>query len=171
MIGDSLIAGWPPDLATNAINFRVGGDHTQMVLWRMDDAKLVEIEPRLAVILAGTNNLSYSAPACSIVAGIEAIVARARSLWPTANIAVIEIPPRGENFLFRDDERRQINAELRTLASRYTPMVAINLDNQLTCGHAPNCSMYMDDYLHFTPEGYEILSSAIPWPSGSKEFK
>ena len=49
LLGDSITAGWPKDQFAknfgkyNAVNFGVGGDRTENVLWRLENGELKEI--------------------------------------------------------------------------------------------------------------------------------
>src|SRR5690606_18080891 len=41
----------------NAGNFAWGGDTTRNILWRLDQGELDGVDPRVIVVMAGTNNL------------------------------------------------------------------------------------------------------------------
>jgi hypothetical protein len=68
--GDSIIRRWGatdyPDLLANwqqnffgwnAANFGWGADQAQNVLWRLENGELDGVNPKIVVVLAGTNNL------------------------------------------------------------------------------------------------------------------
>ena len=65
-IGDSITQGWEGNgkkawkeyfAAFKPVNLGIGGDQTGHVLWRMTDGKeLVDLKPKAAVIMIGTNN-------------------------------------------------------------------------------------------------------------------
>src|SRR5215208_5033324 len=66
-IGDSITQGWEgagknvwEDFygKRNAVNLGIGGDRTQHVLWRLDNGNIDGINPKLAVLMIGTNNAS-----------------------------------------------------------------------------------------------------------------
>src|SRR5690606_11425250 len=63
--GDSLTDGWHNlgkaawerfIAPLNAGNFGLGGDRTQQVLWRMVNGELDGLDPKVFVLLIGTNN-------------------------------------------------------------------------------------------------------------------
>ena len=69
--GDSITRRWDaidyPDLQTNwkknffgwnAADFGWGADRTQNILWRLQNGELEGINPKLVVLLAGTNNVA-----------------------------------------------------------------------------------------------------------------
>jgi platelet-activating factor acetylhydrolase IB subunit beta/gamma len=159
LIGDSLIEGWNVKLLlpSVAINFGVGGDQTQTVLWRLQDPVLNRLKPRNAVILLGTNNIAAGNSACAIASGLKDVVIRSQKIWPQAKIWLIEIPPRGDKFASRDDIRLEINKQLRSFTGVWT----INVDDELNCHGRTPCVNYLDDKLHFSPAGYGVLTSAV----------
>ncbi len=53
---DKNFHGW------NAADFGWGGDSTQNVLWRLDNGELEGVNPKVVVLLIGTNNLGPAAP-------------------------------------------------------------------------------------------------------------
>src|SRR5687767_14628351 len=64
-IGDSITQGWEGAGKgvwekyygkRNAVNLGIGGDRTQHVLWRLENGNIKGIEPKLAVVMIGTNN-------------------------------------------------------------------------------------------------------------------
>jgi lysophospholipase L1-like esterase len=87
----------------NAANFGWGGDTTGNILWRLDEGELTGVNPRVIVLMAGTNNLDAraaasdgAAHAADIARGIEAIVRRCRQLAPAARIVLMGIAPRND---------------------------------------------------------------------------
>lgn len=160
VVGDSLAGGWPRGKAA-PLNLGIGGDRTQNVLWRLDDLGLSGLRPRLAILIAGTNNLSMNEPACAIAEGVGRVVGRMRALFPAARIVVLAIPPRGPAFGFRNEDRLAVNAALgRTL--RDAPGTALlQADAELTCGFAQSCANYHPDGLHLAGPGYETLQKLV----------
>src|SRR6185295_15416181 len=64
-IGDSITQGWEGAGknvwakyygSRKCLNFGVGGDRTQHVLWRFEQGQLDGIKPKAAVLMIGTNN-------------------------------------------------------------------------------------------------------------------
>lgn len=184
LLGDSLLAFWPHDLAETQFgkgsvwNFAVGGSRTQHILWQLDKLGATKFSPREVVVLIGTNNLTdEKLPPCAIVAGIEAVVGKVHETWPGAIVHVMGIPPRGSDFHFRDDARKAINDEVRrwiaTLErTRYFEVDAM----RMTCGRygevqstldlppdvpKNRCENYADDFGHFKRPGYEVIYSAL----------
>jgi hypothetical protein len=184
LLGDSLLAFWPKDLAAqqfgrNSVwNFAVGGSRTQHILWQLDRLKAPALAPEEVVVLIGTNNLSdEKLPACAIVEGIKAVVNRARGAWAGADIHVMGIPPRGSDFHFRDKDRKAINADIRAWLAGQPASHYFEVDEMvMTCGQyagvtvasteaaassGSRCANYADDFGHFRRPGYDVIYAAL----------
>ena len=94
MIGDSITHGWEGAgkevwqkfyAKRNAVNLGISGDQTQHVLWRLENGNLDGIQPKLAVLMIGTNNAAGGNPQ-EIAAGVRAIVERLRAKLPQTKI-------------------------------------------------------------------------------------
>ena len=94
--GDSIVRRWgatdyPDFLANwkknfhgwNAADFGWGADRTQNILWRLQHGELDGIDPKVIVLLAGTNNVGTEprdeVTVAEIVRGVKAIVDLCRS--------------------------------------------------------------------------------------------
>jgi len=137
----------------NALNFGVGADATQNVLWRFDHMDIKGFKPKVAVVLIGTNNTKNSPE--EIAAGVKAVVERTQQTFPTAKIILISILPNARatermaaaNQLIQplgDDN----NIFYFDLASKMTPV------GNSWKGLGP-------DRLHLLPEGYELWASEM----------
>lgn len=183
LVGDSLMANWPADMARRQFrsqhvwNFAVGGSVTQNTLWQLGKLGATTLRPREVVVLVGTNNLTRDdMPACAIAAGIKAVAEAVHATWPTATTHVVGIPPRGPDFHFRDAARLAVNEEIRAWTKdrpylRYFEVEA----SEMTCGQyerpvqaaatglrpGPDCANYADDFGHFRRAGYAVLFSAM----------
>src|SRR5438552_5420269 len=69
-LGDSITQGWESKgknvwssryAEKKAANFGIGGDKTQHVLWRIANGELDGVNPKVAVLLIGTNNAKNDA--------------------------------------------------------------------------------------------------------------
>jgi len=114
MIGDSITQGWegPGKKAwdehfakRSAVNLGIGGDQTGHVLWRLDNGNIDGLQPKLAVLMIGTNN-SHSNTSQQIADGVKAIVEKLRAKLPETKILVLAIFPRGAD---ENDHLRKVN--------------------------------------------------------------
>jgi len=186
LLGDSLLELWREriyeDFPGVALwNYSVGGDRVQQLLWRLDKPQLQNITTDKVLILIGTNNLFDRGTAgCSVFAGVQLAIAKARALWPAADIFILTVPPRGGEFHSADPIRLELNRLIMQRAATDPKIHPIQIDdNRFTCGIyddrarapapldrclAPNqsiCENYMPDDTHFSRQGYLTLRSML----------
>jgi beta-glucosidase len=167
LIGDSITEGWEgarDQLQSlvglrSAANLGVGGDRTQHVLWRLQQAPLMSVNPKVIVLMIGTNNI-YDDSADDIVAGIRAITALLNQQCPNAEILVLDIPPRGDPMDSARAKIAQINAEL---AQGEWPGHArfVRVGNQFLGADGALDRADLPDLLHFSQKGYAMWAAAI----------
>ena len=81
-----------------ALNFGVGGDRTQHVLWRIENGE-IPLNLQVAFVHCGTNNLDCDNPA-EIRDGIASIVYTIQEKKPNANIYCVRFTSkRSRNFI------------------------------------------------------------------------
>ena len=95
-----FLANWRQNFfGWNAADFGWGGDTTQNILWRLQNGELDHVNPKIIVLMAGTNNVGSVSPkgdekqrADDISRGIKAIVDLCREKAPQAEIIVMGSP-------------------------------------------------------------------------------
>src|SRR5580658_9349373 len=101
-----LLANWNRNFfGWNAADFGWGADRIQNILWRLNNGELDSVNPKIVVLLAGTNNVGSAVPAgtedavvADITKGMQALVAAIRSKAPEATVIVTGIFPRNDNL-------------------------------------------------------------------------
>lgn len=163
-----LLANWRENFhGWNAANFGWGADGTQHILWRLENGELDGVNPKVIVLMAGTNNVGKDSPVGAndpriddITRGIGAIVELCKKKAPKATIVVTGITPRNDNIAVMPIIDR-VNANLSQLADgksiRY-----VNINNQLA---DPNGKLFEGmtdpDQLHFALKAYQIWADAL----------
>ncbi len=164
-----LLANWKQNFfGWNAADFGWGADRTQNILWRLENGELDGVNPKVVVLLAGTNNvgdLSASggadARADDITRGLQAIVHVIREKAPAATIIVMGIFPRNDNLAFMPIIDRT-NRNLSELADgqkiRY-----LNINDKLADddGKSLEGMMNAKDKLHPTVKAYQVWAEAL----------
>jgi lysophospholipase L1-like esterase len=163
-----LLANWKQNfLGWNAADFGWGADKTQNILWRLENGELDGVNPKVVVLLAGTNNVgdrsggSPQARADEITRGIQAIVHVIRAKVPHTTIIVMGIFPRNDNMSLMPVIDR-INSDLAKFSDgREIRYLNINgklasADGQLFAG-----MMNANDKLHPTVKAYQIWADAL----------
>jgi lysophospholipase L1-like esterase len=164
----ALLAHWQKSFhGWNAADFGWGGDTTRNILWRLDHDELTGVNPRVIVIMAGTNNLAVQAQpeareaqALDVARGIEAILRRCQQLAPQARIVLMGITPRNDNMDHMPVIAR-VNAQLARLADG-NRVRFIDLGGQLADAQGMLLPGMTDpDKLHLALPAYEIWAQAL----------
>jgi lysophospholipase L1-like esterase len=102
-IGDSITAAWRAAWAEEMwnqyfgryqpANFGIGSDATQHVLWRITHGELDGIQPKVVVLLVGTNNIKKNNP-IDIAKADEKIIRTIREKSPQTKVLLLGIFPR-----------------------------------------------------------------------------
>jgi lysophospholipase L1-like esterase len=161
-----LLANWKENFhGWNAANFAWGGDRTQNILWRLENGELDGVNPKVIVVLAGTNNVG-SEPRdeptmADIAGGVKAIVDVCRRKAPDATIILTAIFPRNDNVAVISTIDR-INQRLATFADG-TRVRFLNINDRLADANGLLAAGVMNerDKLHPTLKGYQIWADAL----------
>ena len=170
LVGDSLVNGlaryhrvWSKYFEPlHALNFGVGGDQTQHVLWRIENGE-IPLNLQVAFVHCGTNNLDRDNPA-EIRDGIASIVYTIQEKKPNANFIVSGLLPRDQEISFRRDKIKLVNQELRKWyrSGKVRDTHYLKPDKDWT---EPDGRLveryYFTDFLHLVEEGYEKFANSI----------
>lgn len=170
-LGDSITAGWngQPAIwkeafgAYDPVNFGIGGDRTQHVLWRIENGELEVIRPKAVVLMIGTNNVNANSPE-EIAQGIETIVATVREKQPQAKILLLAVFPRGDK---PDGKLGQANEKLKKVNGLIAPLddgksvFFLDIGDRFPRDNGALSAAAMPDFLHLSAAGYQIWADAI----------
>ncbi len=175
-LGDSITEGWrgAPEIwqerygAHEPANFGISGDHTNHVIWRVENGELDRIKPRVVVLMIGTNNSGIHTGA-EIAAANTKLIRLIREKLPETKVLLLAIFPRGP----RQDSRGMVDDHVRRMAAIRDANVAlaklddgtnirfldINASFLASDGSIPN--EIMPDQLHLSPAGYKAWAVAM----------
>jgi lysophospholipase L1-like esterase len=151
----------------NAADFGWGADRIENILWRLENGELDGVNPKVIVLLAGTNNVGNRVPpagADSVVEnatkGLREVVRVMQEKAPGAVIIVTAIFPRNDNMDVLPEIDR-IDANLEKMADgrkiRY-----LNVNRQLAdSGGKLHDGMMNPDKLHPSLPGYQVWADAL----------
>lgn len=153
-----------------AADFGISADRTQHVLWRMANGELEGIQPKVVVLLIGTNNTGVEKGTTTprntteeAIEGVKAVVSGLRTRLPESKILLLGIFPRGDKNDPIRAQVKQINEALAPLGDgkmvRFLDIGSkfLDADGTLLPGVMP-------DKLHPSEKGYEIWAEAIKQP-------
>ena len=150
----------------NAANFGWGGDTTQNVLWRLENGELDGVDPKVIVLLVGTNNVGNKTPddanakASDVARGIKAILDLCRRKAPNATIILMGIFPRNDNLAVMpviDQINKQIAKYADGKKIRY-----LNINKKMADKNGKLFEgIAVKDGLHLDLKGYQIWADAL----------
>ena len=136
------------------VNLGYGWDRTENVLWRLTHGEFEGVEPRVVVVMIGTNNVGINTPA-EIAAGIDAICATIHARSPSTRILLLGIFPRGERPNAARDTVLEINRQspLSTVAMAHLSRIG----SRFVAADGSIGKDVMSDFLHPTARGTDLV--------------
>jgi lysophospholipase L1-like esterase len=164
----ALLENWRQNFfGWNAADFGWGGDTTQNILWRLENGELDGVNPRVIVLMAGTNNVGRTSPqgpddprVADVPRGIKAILDLCRRKAPGATIILMGITSRNDNMAVMpviDEINRRIAKFADGKKVRY-----VNINDRLADGEGKLYEgMTNRDGLHLDVKGYQVWADAL----------
>ncbi len=164
--GDSVTMNWQWEgrqawqryfALKSALNLGMSGDHTQSLLWRLQDGEIAT-RPRVAVVLVGINNLQHGNAPDETARGIFAVVRTIRDQSPNTRVLVLGLLPTQDLEL--SGRVRELN---RILQRRSGDVGASYLDVGPRL-RQPNDEInpaYLTRNVHLTSRGYAAVAPPI----------
>ncbi len=147
----------------NAINMGFGWDRTQNVLWRLKNGEFEGINPKVAVLLIGTNNRAGTKNArqntpAEVAEGITAICQTIHKKTPNCNILLLTILPRsGTHFITPIQETNKLLTKL----DKEDFITILNIYDQFADeGGLPKKEL-MRDSVHPNAKGYQMWAETM----------
>ena len=139
--------------------------NSRLRLWRLENGELDDVNPKVIVLLAGTNNIGREAgddaKVADITQGLKAIIDLCRAKAPDATIIVTAIFPRNDgNSLTAMPTINKINANLATMADRKS-IRFLNVNDQLADTTGNLFDGMMPDQLHPSVKGYQVWADGL----------
>ena len=180
-LGDSITHRWEVEgkavwaelpAPWKVAEYGIGGDRTQHLLWRIGAGKeLAGIDPKVIVVLIGTNNIGNNSPA-EIEAGANAILIELRKQKPNSHVLLLGLLPRGGMPVPPGDRVApaeslqpkvvEINGRLAKFDD--DTVTYLDLGSKFLDGDGGLPQKLMPDYLHLSSEGYAVLAEALRKP-------
>jgi lysophospholipase L1-like esterase len=182
-LGDSITQGWEGKgkaawaktwAPLGAVNFGIGGDRTEHVMWRLDHGNFDGLKAKVIVLMIGTNNTGhqgrpqaelkgavYQCTAEQTVEGVKAIIGELQRKQPLAKILLLGIFPRGASI---EDKFRLQNQKTNTLLTQLDNGNTVQFMDIGKTFLSPDGSLskeIMPDLLHLSEKGYDMWTSAI----------
>ena len=166
-IGDSLTESWDEEIwkariaPTKALNFGVGGEGPQHVLWRMEHGILDGPAPETVVLMIGINNFWRHFTAADTARGIETIVERIHARHPKARIVLLGLLPVYEAASPIRPWIGEINGRLKQLGGQKKVEFFDFAAAFLEAEGNQRLQLYKEDHLHLSKAGYVVLTREL----------
>ncbi len=163
-----MMANWNRNFfGWNAADFGWGADRIQNILWRLNHGELDNVNPKIVVLLAGTNNIGRDIPAgtedamaADITKGMQALLTAIRDKAPQTTIILTGIFPRNDNMAALPVIRR-INRNLAKMADERNVRY-LDINDKLADDQGRLFDGMMNaDKLHPAEKGYQVWADAL----------
>lgn len=145
----------------HCLNFSIGGDQTQHLLWRILNGEMDNVEPKVIAILVGTNNHNHSAE--QVTAAIEKIVDVLSEKQSQAQLIVVGLLPRGENPNPVREKLATVNQQLEERLCDLPNVTFLALEPSIFYESGTQTIRRQDmwDFVHLTKQGYQKLCEPL----------
>jgi lysophospholipase L1-like esterase len=170
-LGDSITQGWEGAgkeawekhfAPLKAVNFGIGGDRTEHILYRFEQGNLDGLKPKALVLMIGTNNTGHRmGEAPNTAAGIKAILDGVAKKCPDTKVLLLAVFPRGEK---PTDKMRVRNDEINAIIKGYADDKKVffkDIGAKFLAAEGVLTREVMPDLLHLSPKGYDIWAESI----------
>jgi N-acetylglucosamine-6-sulfatase len=170
-LGDSITQGWEGAgkqvwkkyyAKRRPINLGFSGDRTEHVIWRLEHGNLANLQPKVAVLLIGTNNTGHLLQDPEqVAAGVRRILDILAEKTPDTQIILQGIFPRGQSPL---DIKRLNNVAINQIVRRFADgqrVHYLDIDNVFLEPGGRISPEIMPDALHLSAEGYRRWAQAL----------
>lgn len=168
-LGDSLTRRWEDNLHLwdayfsdyKPANLGVGGDCIENLLWRLENGEIDNFEPKLILLLIGTNNLAKDNEEV-IIEGILETAGVIQRKCTKAKLVILGLLPREKDENGNDCMTRieKINQELST-NSKLNNYQYEYFGDKLLGNNGMIDKTIMPDGLHLNEEGYKLAGPLI----------
>ena len=165
-VGASNIRRWSSLQArfgkTRIINRGFGGSYMSDVA-HFADRIVIPCQPRQIYVNAGGNDLHGGKTPQDVLSAFEAFVKKVRPALPKAKISLLAIPPSPARWS-EVESVKAANALLSEFCSKDGKIDFIDTFTLLLGDDGkPRVECYVEDKLHLSEAGYDIVTSAIKW--------
>ena len=170
-IGDSITQGWEGAgtkawndlfLSFRPVNLGISGDRTEHLLWRFDNGNLEGIDPKVAVVMIGTNNFGYQKDTAEeVYNGVVAVVEALRAKEPQIHVLLLDIFPRGKTFNQMRGQILQVNQALQATFKDKDNVTFFPIGHHFLEDDGAISKEVMPDELHLSEKGYKIWADAV----------
>lgn len=144
------------------LNRGFGGSHMSDVAF-FTERIVIPYKPKAIYVNAGGNDLHSGKTPQDVLASFEAFVKKVRPALPKSKVSLISIPPSPSRWS-EVEQVKTTNALLAEFCAKDGDIDFIDTFSLLLDANGrPRPELYVEDQLHFSEAGYDIVTSAIKW--------
>jgi beta-glucosidase len=144
----------------NSLDVAISGDQVQHVLWRLENGQVDGQNPKLVMMMIGTNNMGSALTPDQIAEGIQKLLTEYKQKLPNAHFLLLGIFPRAN--LATDPARAKIAATNKIISGFGDKAVTyLDIGDKFLQPDGTLTREIMPDFLHPSAKGYEIWANAI----------
>lgn len=170
-LGDSITHAWDNKgkevwaqyyTKRNSLNLGFSGDRTEHVLWRLNNGAVDGINPKLLVMMIGTNNTGHRQDKPEDTAlGIKNIINTLQTKLPETKILLLAVFPRGAK---PEDKLRKLNVAINNIIKDYADnkkVFFLDINQNFLDENGALPKSIMKDLLHPNKDQYPVWAKAI----------
>ncbi|NQY37220.1 MAG: transporter substrate-binding domain-containing protein [Alteromonadaceae bacterium] len=146
----------------NALNIGFSADRTEHVLWRLNNGAVDGIDPKLLVLMIGTNNTGHRQDKPENTAlGIKEILDTIEHKLPNTKVLLLAVFPRGSSL---NDPLRKINDDINNIIKNFhdgKQIHYLNINHLFLDDNGILSKSVMKDLLHPNKDQYTVWAKAI----------
>ncbi|MEN8186036.1 MAG: GDSL-type esterase/lipase family protein [Bacteroidota bacterium] len=149
-----------------ALNLGFSGDRTENVIWRLENGEIDNVEPKLVLLLIGTNNtdgnhfLSITQPD-ELQNAVWKITRIIRNKLPEAKILLLGILPYGYKANYRDNLNKKTNTYLADFPKKDDNIIYKDIGEIFFDDQGKVDKTLMPDYLHPNAAGHLLMFKTL----------
>lgn len=143
------------------LNRGFGGCHLSDVAFFAERC-VIKYQPKQIYVNAGGNDLHAGHTPEEVLASFEAFVTKVQAALPKTPISYISIPPSPSRWS-EVEQVKKANALIAESCAKHGVEFVDTFSLLLGADGQPRPELYVQDRLHFSEAGYDVVTSAIRW--------
>lgn len=150
------------------LNRGFGGSHLSDVA-HFADRIVLKYKPKQIYLNAGGNDLHSGRTPEEVLAAFESFVAKVKTGLPATKLAFISIPPSPSRWS-EVEQVKQANSLILASCAKNGVDFLNTFPYLLGSDGQPRPELYVEDKLHFSEAGYDVVTSVIKWQGEMRGF-